>query len=120
MGNSEIWIDVFGFNGIYQISSLGNIRSIRFFKNKGNNIIREITPYSQSKGYLQVCLCLNGSIKRFTIHKLVAEHFIPNPQNKPCINHINSNREDNSIDNLEWVTFRENNIHSIKMGKRKH
>ena len=68
------------------------------------------------KGYPQVGIVLEKKYKHKSIHRLVAEAFIPNPENKPCINHINGIKNDNRIENLEWCTYYENNIHAVKTG----
>lgn len=65
---------------------------------------------------MKVCLCKNGKKRQFTIHRLVAFMFIPNPENKPFINHINGKKDDPSIKNLEWCTYEENNQHAFKAG----
>ncbi len=75
-----------------------------------------ITPY----GYNSVCLYFNGKYKTFLVHRIVAECFIENPYNKPDINHIDGNKTNNNVNNLEWVTSKENNQHAIKvLGHRK-
>ena len=82
--------------------------------------IRNITPTDNMRGYLGVPLysplhkTKTGIAKRYYVHRLVAITFIPNPENKPCVNHINNNRKDNRVENLEWVTHRENTMHSQK------
>ena len=106
----EIWKDIKGYEGRYQVSSLG-----RVYSNK-SNIIRK--PKSNKDGYLEVSLWKNGKSHTFLIHRLVAEHFIPNINNKTCVNHINSKRDDNKVNNLEWVNIQENNIHALKYGNR--
>lgn len=95
----EIWKDVNGYTGLYQISNLGNVK-------RNNKILK---PYFNSKGYYRVDLYKDGIEKKYTVHRLVAEHFIPNPDNKPCIDHINTNKTDNRVENLRWVTHKENN-----------
>lgn len=104
----EIWKDINGFEGLYQISNLGRVKSIR------NNIILKQT-YCKSN-YLKVKLSKNCKQKTIQVHRLVTETFIPNPDNKPQVNHIDGNKENNHIDNLEWVTAKENTEHAIKIG----
>ena len=105
----EIWKDIPDFDG-YQASNLGNIRSHKY-KLKGKIFKYQLDKY----GYYRVCLFKNKKILK-GVHQLIALTFIPNPLNKPCVNHINGVKTDNRIENLEWCTVRENTIHSYKMG----
>ena len=116
----EIWLDIAGYEGLYQISNLGRVKSLeRTFVDK---IGRERTfrgrilkPKTERSGYLQVSLC-NGSGKKksFLVHRLVCETFHENPENKPCVNHIDENRTNNAASNLEWCTYAENNNHGTR------
>ena len=81
--------------------------------------LRFIKPQSNGR-YLKVTLSINGKERQFLVHRLVAKAFIPNPQNKPEVNHINGNRYDNRVENLEWVTASENQIHAVKTNLKKH
>ncbi len=103
----EIWKDIEGYEGLYQISNLGNVKSLK------NNII--LKPSKNSKGYLQVFLWKNGSGKLLRIHRLVAKAFIPNFDDKPQVNHIDGNKQNNRVNNLEWVTNSENQKHAFKI-----
>ena len=100
----EIWKNIPKFNG-YKISNCGRV------KNTNNKILK---PFDNGNGYKQVHLMKNG--KRYVkyVHRLVAECFIANPNNLPQVNHINFNKSNNQVDNLEWVTNQENNNHYIK------
>lgn len=111
----EQWKDIEGYEGIYQISSLGRIKSLpRTFYSGKNHHIKKTYPEKMMKpkryetGYLYIDLCANSQVKRFKIHRLVAKTFIPNPENKPCIDHINAVRDDNRMENLRWVDNFEN------------
>jgi DNA-binding NarL/FixJ family response regulator len=123
--NIEIWKDVVGYEEYYQVSNLGRIkRKPRKIINKGSNCVqtlkeREIMPYKWRKGYFVVRLTdENKHVKRYFIHRLVAQAFIPNPENKSQVNHISGNKADNSVHNLEWVTLQENIEHACMNGLR--
>lgn len=109
----EIWKDIIGYEGHYQVSNLGNVRSIKF------NRIKLLTPYKEIKryGYLSVYLRLPGSKKIKKVHRLVAEAFIPNPDNLPCVNHIDENKENNCVENLEWCTVEYNLNYGTRIEK---
>lgn len=96
----QIWKDIEGYKGHYQISNYGNVRSLKkdAFLMKGGYL----------KGYKIISLWKNGTGKMFRVHRLVAAAFIPNPENKPCIDHIDGDRTNNHADNLRWVTAKEN------------
>ena len=99
----EIWKDIKDYEGLYQVSNLGNVRRIKFI----NNIVEKekITNLKPIKNtYLQVVLSRNGKVKAKNIHRLVAETFIPNPKKLPQVNHKDENKYNNKIDNLEWCT----------------
>lgn len=99
----EIWKDIKNYEGLYQISNTGKVRSLR--RNK-------ILKHSLWQGYPVVQLSNNNTRHTFEIHRLVAEAFIPNINNYPFVNHINEDRTDFSIDNLEWCTQKMNVNHS--------
>ena len=105
----EIWKDIPGYEGLYQVSNLGNVKSVHW---NHSNKIRTIKPFNNN-GYWRVVLYKDRMHKKFLVHVLVAKSFIPNPQNKPCVNHIDGNGHNNMISNLEWVTFSENTRHAI-------
>lgn len=113
----EIWLDIFNYIGLYQISNNGRVKSlarIDILGHKKDDIIRK--PKKHRDGYLSVGLYLDGKAKMFTIHRLVAKAFIPNPENKPCVNHLFGKKDDNNACHLEWATYRENAIHALKIG----
>lgn len=103
----EIWKDIKGYEGLYQISNLGRIKRLVSVKCKTERFL-SITK-DKKFNYCRVMLSKDNETKRFLIHRLLAEHFIPNPENKPCIDHINGDRSDNRLDNLRWCTHKENN-----------
>lgn len=127
----EIWKDIKGYEGKYQVSNLGHARSLdRQIKIRGKNqvksyecnkIIRgKLLKLKETKyGYIQMLARNKKETKYLYIHRLVAETFIPNPENKPHVNHIDSNKKNNCVSNLEWVTPKENVTHSVVEGNRK-
>jgi hypothetical protein len=107
----EVWKDVIGYEGLYQVSNFGNVKSL------GNEFSRKerlLKLSFQSKGYLTVVLQKDTKRKMVLVHRLVAEHFIPNINNKPQVNHINGIKTDNRLENIEWVSHRENLDHAIE------
>ena len=119
----EIWKDIKGFENYYQVSNLGRVKSkFRIIERiDGKNIRKEekiLNPYTSKKGYLMVDLSVYGKRVRKTIavHRLVAIAFISNIENKPQINHIDGDKTNNRIDNLEWCTNKENQHHAIING----
>lgn len=114
--NLEIWKDIPGFEGIYKISNFGEVKSLsRIIKReKVGDFIRNekiLNPFLISAGYFCIKVINNQKSEHFRIHRLIAILFIPNPYNKPEVNHINGIRTDNRIENLEWVNERENCCH---------
>ncbi len=106
----EIWKDIPDYEGLYQISNLGNVRSIK-------NDIYTLKQNDDGKGYKKVRLCKNGKIKSFRVHRLVAQAFIDNPNNYPEVNHKDYNRSNNAIYNLEWSNRKDNMEYSVKANR---
>jgi len=120
----EIWETIEGFNGAYQVSNFGNIKSLsRLIKCKGGAFRKTkehvLEPVIDRKGYCRIGLHEGGNMDVFMVHRIVAKYFIPNPENKPQVNHINGNPSDNHISNLEWATAKENMRHAFDVLKRK-
>ncbi len=116
----EIWKDIPGFEGIYQASTLGRIKSlerkIKHWKG-GYSVLKEsILSERKSKGYVSVVLYKNGKNKNIDIHRLIAITFIPNPNDKPEVNHKDFIKTNNRVSNLEWTTSEENIKHAVENG----
>mgnify|MGYP000648467329 CR=1 FL=1 len=111
----EIWKDIKGYERKYQVSNLGRIKSL---KRRYRKTERILTKHKHYKNYDLVSLSKDGKIKTYTVHRLVALAFIPNPENKLEINHKISIRDDNRVDNLEFCTAKENSEHGYKYGFR--
>lgn len=118
----EIWKPVFGYEGLYLVSSLGQVRSLDMrVKTKGGVMVtrkgRILKPIVNIDGYLTVTLCKNGSKRTWRIHRLVAIAFIPNPLGLPVINHKNEDKADNRVENLEWCTVAYNQTYRNRQKK---
>lgn len=117
----EIWKDIPSYEGYYQVSNLGNFRSVpRIVKYKTNGTRnypgKSLLTEATKDNYQRIVLMKKGIKTRHQAHRLVALTFIPNPENKPFINHIDGNKSNNRIENLEWCTASENIIHAINTG----
>lgn len=113
----EHWKDIIGYEGLYQVSDRGRVKSLSKYDRLGRfHSERILSMCDNGKGYLVVNLKVNGSQRMRTVHSLVATAFLPNVENKPCVNHKDGNKRNNSAENLEWVTFSENTIHAVENG----
>ena len=121
---TEIWKDIQGYEGFYQISNLGNVKSLERVVDKGNGILQHRKERIMNKresvdGYYIAKLNVNKKSTSIAVHILVARHFIDNPNNYPEVNHKDCNRKNNQVDNLEWCTHQQNVEHSKQLGHYK-
>ena len=110
--NEIIWKDVEGYEGLYQVSNTGLVRS--FYQDKKGKLL---TLVKDKGGYLRARLYKNKKQTSFLVHRLVALAFIPNPENKTTVNHKDENKLNNFVDNLEWATTAENNLYGLHCQK---
>lgn len=117
----EVWRDVVGYEGLYEVSNMGRVNSFPKLNNKNPvyHSKRELKLVKNGDGYYRVSLSRDGCDKRVFVHKLVAQAFIKNPENKPQVNHKDSNIKNNTVGNLEWCTHSENMKHGYKYGNKK-
>lgn len=121
---NEIWLDIKGYEGQYQVSNMGRIlskeRTVEVLlrgRKTTNKVFEKLKVfYSAMGGYYGVLLSQNGKNKSYRVHRLIAKEFIENPENKPYINHINGIKTDNRVENLEWCTASENLQHAYNIG----
>ena len=119
---TETWKDIIGFEGLYQISNLGRVKSLAktWTVGKNRNGVRSkpetIINVFQKGTYFNFSLIKDGQQKTANLHRVIAENFIPNPFGKKEVNHINGNKHDNRIENLEWVSSSENRKHAFDTG----
>lgn len=117
----EVWKDILGYEGYYQISNLGNVRSLDRYVRNGKGTVRFVPGKLRkldllADGYLGISLEKEGRVKYFKIHRLVAEAFIPNPENKPEVNHKDGDKTNPTVNNLEWATRSDNMDHAWRTG----
>lgn len=116
----EIWKEIKGYEGIYEISNLGKVKSLS--RIDGNGVLRKEIIRKQSiskKGYNIIQLRNSNGCKMFMVHRLVAEAFVPNPYNKPFVNHKDEDKRNNSAENLEWCDVTYNNTYGTRLEKVK-
>ena len=111
----EVWKDIQGYEGKYQISNWGNIRSINYGRTGKTKTLK--LTYDRD-GYKKITFKKNGKAKYFAVHRLVAIHFLDNPNNYPQINHKDENKENNHVENLEWCTAKYNSNYGTCIDRR--
>lgn len=121
MQDTELWMPIPSLNGFYEASTLGRIRSVNRISILGAYLrpikgkIIKATCHPKT-GYYYISICIDGLIGTRLVHRLIAETWIPNPENKPHVNHKKGIKTDNRVSELEWVTISENRLHSFKTG----
>ena len=118
---NEEWRDVVGYEGLYQVSDQGRVKSLERKNCLGRTVKERILKSRTNRyGYMEVNLCAGGKRKVFAVHRLVCQAFHENLDNKPQVNHLNEDKKDNRACNLEWCTCKENNNHgtrNVRMAK---
>lgn len=113
----EIWKDIQGYESLYQVSNLGNVRSLRYCNKNEIKVLRQYELDNKAKKrYLAISLSKNNVNTKKLVHRLVAETFIPNPNNYPQVNHIDGNKKNNKVTNLEWCTQKHNIQEAWRLG----
>ena len=121
----EIWKDIEGYEGLYQVSNKGRVKSLKrkicsnSNNHKYNTLSEKLLKLSGGGKYIQVILCKDGKTSAKLVHRLVAQAFIPNPNNLPCVNHKDENKKNNDVRNLEWCTYKYNNEYNGRIEKCK-
>jgi len=124
MNQTEEWRPVVGYEGLYEVSDLGRVKSVGRITNGKNNTIRKLNGRIMKgaikpAGYPCVTLTLNKAVSTHYVHRMVASAFIKNQENKRTVNHKNGIKTDNRVKNLEWATYSENGLHSfLELGRK--
>ena len=109
----EEWCDITGYEGRYQVSNFGNVKSLFYHRGSEERLLKPRYPQKgKHQRYGYVVLSKDNKVQHFYIHRLVAKYFVNNPECKPYVNHKDGNKHNNRFDNLEWVTPLENNLHA--------
>ena len=116
----ETWKDIPSLVGYYQASDTGRIRSVDRIVKRTTGTTKKLSgkvlkQFVTRNGYLKVCICVDGKLKTQRVHRLIAQTFIPNPENKEEVNHKNENKKDNRTCNLEWISIRNNRNYGTRM-----
>ena len=122
MTQNEIWKDIPGYEGFYQASNLGRIKSLVLYNNRYKKYIKRekvLKTTTQKTGYLMLTLCKDKKKSNLLVHRIIAKTFLSNPNNYPQVNHKDGNKKNNCVDNLEWCTSSENQKHAYRLGLQK-
>lgn len=115
---NEIWRPIKGYEGLYEVSNYGKVKSLINFEHKNRHRTEKILKPHYNNGYLSVALYdFEGNKKLYLIHRLVAETFIPNYENKTTVNHKDENKSNNYVGNLEWATMLEQNLYGTRIDR---
>lgn len=120
----EIWKNINGYEGFYCVSNMGRVKSVKRLIRRNDGTIQKtrshiLRLHQTGNGYYQVQLSKNNKSKYLLVHRLVAEAFLSNPENKKQVNHKDGNKKNNNVDNLEWMTCSENALHAFSNNLRK-
>lgn len=113
--SQEVWVDIVGYEGLYQVSNMGRVKSLNYCRRGYAKILRLRTTGTCKDKRYKVSLYKNGTEEVYLVHRLVAKTFIPNPANKRTVNHIDGDPANNKVCNLEWATSSENNLHAYRV-----
>lgn len=108
----EVWKDVVGYEGLYEVSNLGRVKS-KYNKQRATHRAEHILSQSSCRGYKHVALCKDGKMKSLSVHRIVAFAFLNKPEGKDFVDHINTIKDDNRVENLRWCSELENNNNPI-------
>lgn len=116
----EIWADISGYDGRYKVSNFGRVKSMEYHNTKGVRREGILKPAVDGSGYFRCALSKENILITYKVHRLVAQTFIPNPNNYPQVNHLNGNKQDNRVCNLEWTDNSGNILHAYRTGLLPH